>query len=79
MAAFIVDVANCSPRLKAVMSHSVCKVFLMPELHAAVTHVRKSEPITSLGFRNLISDYSFTFFHHLHDSIARVPAAFPRI
>jgi len=58
IAAVIVDVANSSPRLKAVMSHSVCKICLVPELHAAVTHVGKTETITSLGFRGWIYDFS---------------------
>jgi len=42
IAAVIVDVATCSPRLKTIMCHSVCEMCLMPELHAALTHVGKN-------------------------------------
>ena len=44
-AAVIVDVASSSSRLKLIVSHSVCKMWLMSKLHAALIHAGKSEAL----------------------------------
>lgn len=62
IAAVIVDVANCSPRLKTVMSHSVCKMCLMPELYAALTHVGKKWTDNESGLSRLDLRFVLRFF-----------------